>query len=66
MAGGSNAGRSITSRGSKEQRACLQVLSIKSSKQLFLFSYICALTYIYAFKYKTFPISVQGFNLFKN
>lgn len=66
MAGGSHAVRSILCKGSKEQRACLQVLSVKSSKQEFLFSYTCALMYIYTFTYKTFPVSVQGSILFKS
>lgn len=66
MAEGSNVVRSIISKGSKEQRACIQIFSIKTSKQEFLFSSVCALVYICAFKYKTFPTSVQGSNLFKD
>lgn len=46
------------SKGSKEQRACVQIFSIQTSKLGFLFSCVSALVHMCAFKYKTFPTSV--------
>lgn len=55
---GSNAVRRIISKGSKEQRAYLQIFSIQTNKQRFLLSCVCALVHICAFKYRTSPTSV--------